>query len=201
MISKNPLKILWLDCETTGLKPEVNDAIQIAGIFDIDTIPVEEFNMFVQPFDFDAIEEAALRVNGRNVGELRTFEPPSLVHERLGGILDKYIDKFDRSDKAFIGGQNPGFDRDFLKAFWEKNDDKYFGSWFDYHIIDLCGFSLAFHIKGIVNLTDPSTERISVRLGNVARAFDLEQKEPHDALDDIRLTRKIFYEHMLDRFF
>jgi len=195
------LKILWLDVETTGLDPRRNDVIQIAGILDIDTIPAAEFNYLVQPFDFNTIEEDALKVNGRHVDELRNFDTPGEVHDNITNILGKYIDRYDRTDKAFIGGQNPGFDRDFLKEFFVKNGDKFFGSWFDYHIIDLCGLSIAFHIKDVVNLRDEQTGKISVRLENVAKAFGLEQKQPHDALDDIRLTRQIFYEHMIDRFF
>ena len=201
MISKHPLKILWLDVETTGLNAKENDIVQIAGILDIDTIPATEFNYHVQPRNWENISDEALKINGLTKDELRTYEPPEIVHRRITDKLNKYIDRYDRSDKAFIGGQNPSFDRDFLKEFFIKNGDLYFGSWFDYHVIDLCALSLVFHIKDIVDLTDPNTGRINVRLGNVARAFDLEQKEPHDALDDIRLTRQIFYEHMLDRFF
>ncbi len=194
------LKILWLDVETTGLNPEVNDVIQVAGIFDVNTIPAEEFNFYVQPFNYDQISDEALRVNGYTLDELRTFEPAHEVYRCLDGIFERYIDRYDRDDKALIGGQNPSFDRDFLKAFWNKNDDPYFGSWFDYHIVDLCSLSIVFHIKGIIDLTN-ERGKVSVKLENVAKAFDLEQKQPHDALDDIRLTRKIFYEYMIDRFF
>lgn len=199
MLTKHPLKILWLDTETTGLKAEENDVIQIAGIFDIDTIAGEEFNMYVQPYNWENISEEALKVNGHDIAQLRTYEPGASIHRRLVDILGRFLDKYDRTDKAFIGGQNPSFDRDFLKAFWIKNGDPYFGSWFDYHTIDLCSWSLAFHIKRIVDLRDPNTGRISVRLSNVAQAFGLEQEEPHDALSDIRLTRRIFYECMIDR--
>lgn len=201
MLNKHPLKILWLDVETTGLNAKENDIVQVAGILDIDTIPATEFNYYVQPHDWTIISQDALDVNGITIDELRTFEPPEIVHRRITSELNTYLDRYDKNDKAFIGGQNPSFDRDFLKEWFIKNDDKYFGSWFDYHIIDLCAFSVAFHIKGIVDLMDPETGKISVRLGNVAKAFQLVQKEPHDALDDIRLTREIFYEHMLDRFF
>ena len=201
MISKHPLKILWLDVETTGLNPKENDIVQIAGIVDIDTIPGEEFNYFMQPFSFENISHEALNINGFTIDQLRTFEEPINVYRKLISIFEQFVDKFDRNDKMFIAGQNPGFDRDFLKEWFVKNDDKYFGSWFDYHIVDLCAFSLAFHIKGIIDLHNPKTGRISVRLTNVANAFGLEQKTPHNALDDIRLTREIFYEHMLDRFF
>jgi len=194
------LKILWLDVETTGLDARRNDVIQIAGILDVNTIPGVEFNIFVQPFNYDNIEEEALRVNGRSIDELRHFLTPAQAHAELIDKLGGFINKYDRSDKAFIGGQNPSFDRDFLKEFFNKNEDKFFGSWFDYHIVDLCALSLVFHIKGIVDLTD-GTGKISVKLSNVAHAFGLEQKEPHNALDDIRLTRRIFYEHMIDRFF
>ena len=201
MINKQPLKILWLDVETTGLNAKENGIVQIAGILDIDTIPGAEFNYFVQPFDKDVINDDALKIHGHNRCRLKTFEPPQVILRKLTGTFQQFVDKYDKNDKMFIGGQNPSFDRDFLKEWWVKNDIPYFGSWFDYHIIDLCALSMVFHIKGIVDLTDPDTGRINVRLGNVARAFDLEQKEPHDALDDIKLTREIFYGHMLDRFF
>lgn len=201
MISKTPLKILWLDVETTGLNAKENGIVQLAGILDIDTIAGAEFNYYVRPFDQDIIEDEAIAIHGHGRDALKTFESPEIIYQRLIGVFEGFVDKYDRRDKMFIGGQNPGFDRDFLKEWFVKNDDKFFGSWFDYHVIDLCTLSVVFHIKGIVDLQDKSTGKISVRLDNIAKAFDLKQKEPHDALDDIRLTRKIFYEHMLDRFF
>jgi len=199
MISKNPLKILWLDTETTGLDARRHDVIQIAGILDIDTIAGEKFNYYVQPFNWDVITEEATSIHGFTRDTLKTFEPPQVVHQRLIGILEAYINKYDPTDKLFIAGQNPSFDLDFLKGFWEKNDDPYFGSWFNYRKIDLATVSVLFKIKGII---DPTTNgKFSVSLAAVAAAFGLEQKEPHNALDDVRLVRKIFYEHMLDRFF
>lgn len=201
MISKHPLKILWLDVETTGLNEKENDIVQIAAIFDIDIVPYWEINMYVQPFSFDAIDSAALDVTGFTRDQLKGFLPPSKAHGKLNKQLDGVINKYDRKDKACIAGQNPSFDRDFLKEFYNKNNDKYFGSWFDYHTIDISTLAAVFHRKGIIDLYDPERDRVSLKLNNIARAFGLEQKEKHDALDDIKLARTIFYEYVLDRFF
>lgn len=201
MLTKHPVKILWLDTETTGLDARRNGIVQIAGIFDIDTIPVVEFEYKIRPFPDDIIEDSALEVNGYTRDQLKTLAFPQLTHRLIVERLDQHINRYDKNDKAHIAGQNPSFDRDFLKEWFVKNEDPYFGSWFDYHLIDLCSLSMVFHLRGIMDLVDPSSGRVSVRLSNVARALGLERKEPHDALDDIRLTREIFYEHMIERFF
>lgn len=182
------MKLFYVDCETTGLDPVQDGMIQVAGMIEIDGEVKEEFNYKCKPFKGDMVHQKALDVNKVTLAELKAWDEPSVVYFKLKALFDKYVDKFDRRDKLYAVGQNVGFDLDFMREFFKKNKDNYFGSYVHYHKIDLIAITTIMRIAGKLQLEN-------MKLETVMKALNI-GAQTHDALDDVRAVRKVFYEYV-----
>lgn len=184
------MKILFFDLETTGLDPKKNGIHQLSLMLEVDGEIVKEVNVNVRPFPQDEINPDALKVSGLTpeqiVGE--GYYSPQSVYKSLTTLLDAYCDKFDKRDKVFLCGYNSqSFDSQFLRAFFEKNGDKYFGSYFwtvNFDVMVMAGFYLA----------EQRPDMPDFKLATVAKFMGIEVDETklHDATYDLILTRGIF---------
>lgn len=180
------MKILWLDTETTGLNKEKCDIIQLAGIIVIDGEEKERFNFHCQPIDWGCIEPVALEKTNMTVEKLKEFPLPFQAYQDFINIIDKYIDRYNKEDKFYLAGHNVQFDMEFLRTFFNKMGEKYFGSYFYYKTIDLMAFCTILHTAGLINLT-------SWKLDEIAKYLQIPVNENlHDAAIDVDLTRKCF---------
>lgn len=180
------MKLLWLDTETTGLNKEKCDITQIAGIIIINGEEKERFNFHCQPVNWENIEPVALEKTNMTVEKLKEFPMPQEIYTELIALLDKYIDKYNKEDKFYVAGHNVQFDMDFLKLFFKKMGNDYFGSYFWYRTVDLMALCTILHTAGLINLT-------SWKLEEIAKYLDVSIDENlHDALVDVDLTRKCF---------
>lgn len=180
------MKIMWLDTETTGLNKEKCDIIQLSGIIVIDDEEKERFDFYCQPINFENIEPASFEKTKMTLEKLKELPSPQETYIKFKELLDKYINKYDKEDKFFIAGHNVQFDIDFLKLFFEKMGDKFFGSYFQYKPIDLMAFCTILHTAGLINLS-------SWKLENIANYLCIEyDNNLHNAKTDIDLTRKCF---------
>ena len=177
------MKIIYVDCETTGLYPSKNELVQLAYIVELDGHVVEEVEMKCRPEKPD-ISEEALKVTGKTVEELMAYPDRKKQFKKFKKMLEKYIDPFRQADKFTWVGQNPKFDIDFLVDFFKQNKEAYFGSWFDRRAIDTIMLGQVFKYKGI---WDPK----NFKLGTMCEALGIEL-DAHDALNDIRATRELF---------
>lgn len=178
-------KAFYLDVETTGLHPKYNDIIQIACLIEINGEVVEEFTSFVKPFAMEHVNEQALKITGHTVAELATFPEPSIVYNNLVDLLGKYVNKYEKSDKLTPIGYNVKFDCDFLLSFFKKNDDKYYGSWFNWKTVDPLALLHMMDYKRKIALPN-------YKLATVCQHFGIPLKA-HDALHDIKATRELWY--------
>jgi len=176
-------KIFWFDVETTGLDSVLQDIVQLAFLIEIDGKIVESQNMLMQPFNYETIQQDALDVHGRTIEEIKTYPNPRKTYTELITILEKYVDRYNRSDKFHPAGYNSRFDMEFLKQFFIKNGDIYYGSWFNYKAID--PLSLLHILDGI-----GSVSLENYRLETVCKHFDI-CLDAHDALSDITSTRDL----------
>lgn len=180
------MKILWLDTETTGLNKEKCDIIQIAGIVIVDGKEKERFNFHCQPINWENIEPASFEKTGMTLEKLKELPLPQEIYLKFKELLDKYIDRYNKCDKFFLASHNTQFDLDFLKTFFEKMGDKYFGSYFFYKTIDLMALCTILHTMGLINLS-------SWKLKDIANYLCIEyDNNLHDAETDIDLARRCF---------
>ena len=176
-------KVFWLDVETTGLDPEQQDIIQLAFLIEIDGEIAESQNMLMQPFNYNEVQQDALDVHGRTIEEIKTYPDPRKTYTDLISVLEKYVDRYNPSDKFHPAGYNARFDMDFLRQFFIKNGDVYYGSWFNYKAID--PMSLLHILDGIGSVSIEN-----YKLETVCKHFDI-CHDAHDALSDITATREL----------
>lgn len=178
-------KIFWFDTETTGLDPQRNALIQIAGIIEVNGIVKERLELLVRPPKGTYIDKAALKVNKRTVEELMDFPDARVSLVGLKKTLGKYIDKFNKKDKFVPAGFNVNFDIGFLRQMFVRCGDKYYGSWFYNCPIDvwtLVGQAIAMRGLWLPNY----------KLTTCCDYFGIDIEHAHDAIDDIEATRMLY---------
>lgn len=179
-------KIIFIDTETGGVNPEKAALIQLSGIIRIDKKDVEKFNFFIKPFENSEVNEKALEVQGRTLEELKTdkYVEEKEVYKQFIKLLDKYIDKYDRTDKFIVAGYNVRFDVDILKAFFQRHVNNFLFSYLDSSMLDPLYSIRLLQIAGILPVLENN------KLETWCKHFEIELKA-HDSLEDIEATKKL----------
>lgn len=173
-IITDKINYLWLDVETTGLDPVKNDVIQLAAIPVINGQRQDiTFNEYCQPFDWNTVDDGALRVNNITREQLATFQSPTQMIAKLVKFAKQFNVKFT------IAGYNVQFDKDFLASAFKKADlESEFTAIFNSDIRDT--YKKAKKLKSQLNTQN-------LKLGTLCKHFDIEINA-HDALSDISGT-------------
>lgn len=198
------IKIAHIDTETGGLDPKKSALLQIACVLEIidhDSIVSTVFQSFIRPAPGLEIKDEALEINGITPEQLLTFPTEDVVHVGFVNFLNMSINRFIKSDKAFFSGYNAGFDNSFIREFFLRNGNDYFGSYFWSGTLDVMGFALN-HLREIRPLMP------NFKLGTVAaEILGKEAVEAtttfyplHDARADAHLSREIFHKIEEEKF-
>ena len=181
-------KVFWFDGETTGTDAKVNGLIQLAGLMEINGEVVDEINLKIKPFKGQLVSAEACEVHGIAIADLRTDEylNPDKAYVELTRWFCKHIDKWSKLDKAYVGGQNVGFDVDFLNAFYKNNHDKYLGSFINWRRLDSLILAHVAAYLGFLVVPD-------FKLATLCEYFKI-PLVAHDALSDVKAARRLFYE-------
>ena len=208
-------KTLFCDVETTGLGPVKHGVVQIAMLMDIDGYVEDRLVVKCQPFLKDYIEyekgmpsgekgketkwlNFAMDLNdefepkdyktptGIPIAEILTYPEPEEVFPRVIAFLDKWINKFDKQDKAYFGAYNAKFDHDFLQAWFVKNGSGFFGSYINHRLLDPLLFLYARDWQGLIFYPN-------YKLPTVCDIYGI-ALEAHNPLSDIEATRELWYQ-------
>jgi len=182
------MKILFFDLETTGVDCTKNGIHQISGEIVIDGETKETFNLKVQPHPDAIIEKEALDVAGVTKEQIMAYPPMAEIYSQFVAMLAKHVDKFNKADKFFLAGyNNASFDNQFLREFFARNNDKYFGSWFWSNSIDVM-------VLASQDLLEKREGMANFKLVSVAKEYGLvvSEEKLHDANYDIYLTKSIY---------
>jgi putative exonuclease len=179
-------KIIFIDTETGGVNPEKAALIQLSGIIRIDKKDVEKFNFYIKPFENSEVTEKALEVQGRTLEDLKTdkYVEEKEVYKQFINILDKYIDKYDRTDKFIVAGYNVRFDVDILKTFFQRHGNNFLFSYLDSSMLDPLYSIRLLQIAEILPVLENN------KLETWCKHFGIELKA-HDSLEDIEATKKL----------
>ena len=179
-------KIIFIDTETGGVNAEKSALIQLSGIIEVDGTEKEKFNFYIKPFENSEVNEKALEVQGRTLEELETekYIDESIIYKKFLEILDKYIDKYDKNDKFIVAGYNVKFDIDILKAFFERNNNKFLFSYFNSSMLDPLYSVRLLQVAGMLPVLENN------KLETWCKYFNIELKA-HDSLQDITATKKL----------
>jgi len=183
------MKIFYFDVETGGLDCKVNPLLTLSGIIEIDGEVKETITLKIKPFKGDLLADEALKINGLTMEEIKTFDEPLIAKKKLEDLFSKYVDKYKKNktseDKLIPAGYNVLFDIQFLETFWKKCGDNYFGSFIDYHKLDIASIVLFLKMHKVLDFPGYKLATISQALGIIIKA--------HDATSDIEATREIAY--------
>lgn len=180
------IKKIFIDTETTGLNPKKNGLLEIGCIIETDDA-TEEFVVECSPFKKDIIDKKALEVNHVSEADLFNRMPPEEAYQNFIAFLTKYVNRYDRYDKFFFFAYNATFDFGFLREFFFKNGDKYFGSFFFYPAIDVA-------VLAAMYLKDERAKMPNFKLTTVAPVVgvSIDMELAHGALYDTQITRQVF---------
>ena len=206
MLKEKIRYIMWFDTETTGLNPLVNDIVQWSYIIEhVDLASGErgevlvERDLFLRPLAPDKVELTALEKNGLTMEQILQFPPPGQAmktfrddHRALK--MNPYKDKF------MMAGYNVDFDKNFLQNMFDVKLNKAEGQFsaYIYYAPYLCVMQHAFSRYVADALTKNAyPDKLHLQLKDAASLVippeELAKVSFHNALDDIRTTRDIWY--------
>lgn len=179
---------IFYDVETTGANPDKHSLHQVAGLIEVDEQVVEEFNIYSRPHPKAILEPEALIICKVTEAELWAYPAMKDAKIQFCRIIAKYINRYDKSSKAYlVGFNNRGFDDKFLRMWFTLCDDPYFGSWFWPDSRDTMVLASEY-------LESRRPSMPNFQLHTVAQTLGLEVDESklHDASYDVLLTRQIY---------
>jgi DNA polymerase III subunit epsilon len=181
------MKEVYLDTETTGLDPAINGIWQIAGMI-VSSETFMPFDYKVAPFKGDIIEPTALEMSGMSEKEMFKLPHPIEVHRKFTELLGTHVNKYDKTDKYIFLGYNARFDSNFLREWFAKCGDKYFGSWFWTPPVDLMSTAAFFLANERPKMPNFKLESVMSYLGIT---IDGKDGEFHAADVDVAYTYKL----------
>ncbi len=180
------MKILWFDVETTGLDSRINDIIQLGYQLEIDGKIATEGDIRMRPVNPDAIDPTALRICNLTKDEIMQYQDTRSQYELFVKDLDRFIDKFDRADKAYPAGYNVAFDYQFLTALPYKIGERYgIGSYINHMLLD--PLAILNNLIAFGAMAKPADRKLET----MCKIFGI-PLEAHDAKNDIIATRKLY---------
>jgi DNA polymerase-3 subunit epsilon len=186
------MKILWFDTETTGVKSEINDIVQIAGMIEVNGEIVEEFEFFQKPRSKLTVESKALEVQGKTLDEIMAYPENGNIYKSMWKIFNKHVEKFNPCDKFMPAGQNVQFDKNFMFALWGQQKNFFLGAYLFGGCIDtLSAAAIAVDI-GLIKQPIDRKGKPSYKLEAIARRLEVDLVNAHNAINDIKTTRECY---------
>jgi DNA polymerase-3 subunit epsilon len=129
----NKPKLCFIDTETTGLCSNDNNIFQISDkITDPDANEIlDQINLRFVPHSLENTDDGALEKTGYTLEELGSFPLSSPdAFKQFTDWLAIHVNRFDKKDKLQFLAYNAPFDVGFVRQWFLKNGDNYFGSFF-----------------------------------------------------------------------
>lgn len=176
------MKLIFIDVETTGLNEKNNAIIQLAGIIRIDGKIKKRFNYKMQPH-----KDATIDVNEQLAMRYRTKQETGF--KKFKALLEEYVNPYNKKDKFYFVAYNSKFDEKFMRAWFLRNDCKYYGSYFWNPSCDVMQLA----IRGLMR-SGKRHELDNMKLGTVCKYYGIKVKENdlHDAAYDIKITKDLY---------
>lgn len=182
------MKKIYFDLETTGLDPEKSATHQLAMLVEIDGEVLHQIDWRIKPFEGAEISQKALAIGNVTEDSIQNYTEEKVIYKKLVNLMSKYVNRFDKRDKFhLVGYNNRFFDDRFLRAFFLRNGDSYYGSWFWADSLDVMVLASQFLMKHRHFMHN-------FKLGTVAQYLGIETEDEllHDGMYDVKLTKQIY---------
>jgi DNA polymerase III alpha subunit (gram-positive type) len=185
------MKYCFIDVETTGTDRIANNLFQISGL--VTDGETSGYNL-LDAFDFKfqplpgRIDAGAMEKTGMTPEKLAALPmDANEAFEKFIAVLSKHCDRFKKTDKLQFVAYNANFDSEFIREFFLKMNDKYFGSWFWTPAICVMQNSA-------MNLAEHRSKLPNFQLSTLCYAAELgwDEDKAHDARYDIFKTYELF---------
>jgi hypothetical protein len=134
------------------------------------------------------VDPEALRRCGRSVGEINSFGLSSNEAFKVTlELLNIHVNRFDKKDKMHFVAYNAGFDTDFVREWFLKNSDNYYGSYF-FHPSICVMQAMAWFTQSVRGVLP------NFQLGTMCKCAELgwDEAQSHDATYDITKTMELY---------
>ncbi len=183
------LKQIFIDTETTSVNRRECGLWQLSGIIECGK-RIEKFDFKMDIFEDSDIDPKAFEKNKMSLEKISKFADPTETYEKFINLLNKYVDKYDRNDKFIAIAYGAEFDQEVLRAWFERNDDDYFGSYFFHPWICVMNFAAYKYRNQRANFKNFKLETVAEYMGICDEKC--ETNLYHDAAFDIDITYKIY---------
>lgn len=182
------IKKCFIDVETTGLNPQKHGVHQVASIItDDDGNELDRINLCFAP-DNVPIEYSALEKCGLTIQDLESRELTSArAFQQFIDFLSDHVNQFDKNDKLQFVSYNTNFDEQFIRAWFDRNANSYYGSFFWNPSICIMK-TVAWFFRNKRNVLP------SFKLGAICQFANIEfdDDNAHDGLYDIQKTLELY---------
>jgi len=175
-------KVIWIDVETTGLDHKTDTIIELAALYE-NGDDKSIFHLYIlpdkKPMDFEVIEDLT-GITWEYLEKNGICEPEA--YGKFAKWLGSHIDKYKKTDKAIFAAYNARFDNDFIREFFLRNYDNYFGSWFYSAPLDIMGTVIQCVRLGKIPVPENFKNQTTCEF------FGIKHKS-HSAIEDIKASR------------
>jgi len=177
-IPMNRRDLLFVDCETSGLEPTVQEILELAAVR-----VTHDFSREVGSFERkcrmqhpELAESKALEINRYSAEEWKYADPILLA-------LVDYTDLVG-DNECIVVGQNPSFDVGFLKEAFKREGIPYPNT---KYLLDTASIAWSLCVRGHID---------RINLETICKAYDIPNDGSHRAMADVRRTMAA-YRHLL----
>jgi DNA polymerase III alpha subunit (gram-positive type) len=190
-------KLCFIDVETTGTDPKRHNIFQLSARITDSTAEnvLDQINLTFVPHSLDEYENGALEKTGYSLDDMRNLSMSSEeAYSKFVTFCDAHVSRFDKKDKMHFVAYNAQFDSNFVREWFAKNGNPYYGSYF--WNPPLCVMIGAAWLTQGVRGALPD-----FKLGTLCQSAELGWNEDHahDASYDINKTVELY--RYLNQFF
>lgn len=184
------MAVVWCDTETTGISPANSGIFQVAflGVVIDDGKKVVHERMFMfNPLGGEIVYSGGTgKIHGYTEADILELPPEKEIVDNIVRFLLQLMTNFGRNpaEKLDFCGYNPKFDYEHLTATFRRCgydiEDYFTGT-----LHDVMSQAKQAVRKGIIDRLD------NLKLTTVAKSLNVDMKNAHDAMCDIKATRKV----------
>lgn len=179
------VKMLFLDIQTTGLKPLLNEIIEISALLEVNGKLTSSFHAKGRPANIETtFAPEALQAQNLTIKDLLAYPDRLDFFNKFAEFLNKNVNTKDSNDYYILAVYNESFIKDFLFQFFKEQKNFNFGNYFFKYSLDIMDYAKIYFFAG--RLITPDLKFI-----NVCKAKNIELKE-YSSIEKVKALYKLY---------